>query len=59
MKDLLEFQRFQIESLQSRICELENINNTLSGYCFEALDKECPASYKTILKQQIYTLKQL
>ena len=58
MKDLLDFQRFQIQSLQSRICELENQNNTLSTYCFEALDEECPAGYKRILKQEIYTLKQ-
>ena len=59
MKDLLDFQRFQIQSLQSRICELENINNTLSGYCFEALDERCPAEYKNIIKKEIYTLKQL
>ena len=59
MKDLLDFQRFQIQSLQSRICELENQNNTLTEYVFEALDEECPKEYKTILKQEIYTLKQL
>jgi len=57
MKDLAEFQRFQIERLQARICELENINNTLSNYCFEALDKQCPEEYKTIIKKEIYNLK--
>jgi len=59
MKDLLDFQRFQIQSLQDRICELENQNNTLTGYVFEALDEDCPAEYKIILKKEIYTLKQL
>ena len=59
MKDLVDFQRFQIESLQNRICELENINNTLSGYCFEALDERCPVEYRNIIKREIYTLKQL
>ena len=59
MKDLLDFNRFQIQSLQDRICELENKVNTLTGYCFEALDEECPEEYKTIIKQEIYTLNQL
>jgi len=59
MKDLLDFQRLQIERLQARVCELETNNNILSGYCFEALDEECPAAYRTLLKQQIYTLKHL
>jgi hypothetical protein len=58
MKDLLDFQNFQIQSLQNRICELEGTVNTLATYCFEALDDECPKEYKTILKQEIYTLKQ-
>jgi len=57
MKDLIDYQRFQIESLQARICELENINNQLSNYCFEALSDECPAEYKTIIKKEIYNLK--
>ena len=59
MKDLVDFQRFQIERLQARICELENINNTLSNYCFEALDERCPTEYKNIIKTEIYTLKQV
>jgi hypothetical protein len=57
MKDLIDYQRFQIESLQARVCELENINNQLSNYCFEALSDECPEEYKTIIKQEIYNLK--
>ena len=58
MKDLLDFQRCQIERLQQRVCELEENVNTLSTYCFEALDEQCPKEYKTILKREIYTLKQ-
>jgi hypothetical protein len=57
MKDLTDFQRFQIQSLQARVCELENINNQLSNYCFEALSDECTAEYKTIIKKEIYNLK--
>ena len=56
MKDLIDYQRFQIESLQARVCELENVNNVLSGYCFEALDKDCPKEYKLIIKKEIYNL---
>ena len=52
MKDLTDFQRFQIQSLQARICELENINNQLAEYCFEALDKDCPKEYKLIIKKE-------
>jgi len=58
MKDLLDFQRFQIQSLQNRICELENQNNILTEYIFEALDEQCTQEYKTIIKKEIYTLKQ-
>lgn len=57
MKDLTDFQRFQIQSLQQRVCELENINNQLAEYCFEALADECPNEYKTIIKKEIYNLK--
>lgn len=57
MKDLIDYQRFQIESLQARVCELENINNVLSGYCFEALTDEITAEYKTVIKKEIYNLK--
>lgn len=59
MKDLLDFQRCQIESLQARVCELENINHLLSGYCFEALDEQCPSEYRYMIKKEIYTLNQL
>jgi hypothetical protein len=57
MKDLIDYQRFQIESLQARVCELENIINTLSGYCFEALSEDITAEYKTVIKKEIYNLK--
>jgi hypothetical protein len=57
MKDLTDFQRFQIQSLQSRVCELENINNQLAEYCFEALTDEITAEYKTVIKKEIYNLK--
>ena len=57
MKDLIDYQRFQIESLQARVCELENIINTLSEYCFEALTDEITAEYKTVIKKEIYNLK--
>lgn len=58
MKDLLDFNRFRIEVLQSKICELESKLTKLQNYCFEALDEECPQEYKTIIKQEIYELTQ-
>jgi len=57
MKDLTDFQRFQIQSLQARVCELENINNQLSEYCFEALSEDITSEYKTVIKKEIYNLK--
>ena len=57
MKDLIDYQRFQIESLQARVCELENINNQLANYCFEALTDEITSEYKTVIKKEIYNLK--
>ena len=56
MKDLLDFNRFRIEHMQSKICELESKLTKLQNYCFEALDEECPQEYKTIIKQEIYEL---
>ena len=57
MKDLLDYNRFRIETLQSRVCELENLLNTLETYCFELADNDCPLEYKTIIKKELYNLK--
>lgn len=57
MKDLIDFNRFQIEALQAEICKLKQENNLLATYCFEALDENIPEEYKRIIKQQIYELK--
>jgi hypothetical protein len=58
MKDLIDFNRFQIEALQAEICKLKQENNLLSTYCFEALEEGITQEYKTLIKQQIYELKQ-
>jgi hypothetical protein len=58
MKDLLDYNRFRIETLQSRVCELETLVNTLQTYCFELADESCPVEYKTIVKQELYNLTQ-
>ena len=57
MKDLLDYNRFRIETLQSRVCELESILSTLETYCFELADENCPNEYKTIIKKELYNLK--
>ena len=57
MKDLIDFNRFQIEALQSEICKLKQENNLLSTYCFEALESGITDEYKTLIKKQIYELK--
>lgn len=56
MKDLIDFNRFQIEALQSEVCKLRKQNNALASYCFEALEKEITDEYKIIIKQLIYEL---
>lgn len=57
MKDLIDFNRFQIEALQSEICKLKQENNQLATYCFEALEDGITDEYKTLIKQEIYKLK--
>ena len=57
MEDLLDYNRFRMDAMQNRICELENTINILETYCFELADKNCPTDYKTIVKQEIYKLK--
>jgi len=54
MKDLIDFNRFQIEALQAEICKLKQENNLLSTYCFEALEEGITQEYKTLIKQHIY-----
>ena len=58
MKDLLDYYRFRTETMQSRICELESLANTLETYCFELADEECTEEYKTLIKSELYKLKQ-
>ena len=57
MKDLIDFNRFQIEALQLEICKLKQENNQLATYCFEALEDGITHEYKTLIKQEIYKLK--
>ena len=57
MKDLIDFNRFQIEALQAEICKLKQENNQLATYCFEALEEGITPEYKTLIKQEIYKLK--
>jgi hypothetical protein len=57
MKDLLDYNRFRIETMQSKICELESLLSTLETYCFELADEQCPTEYKTIIKKELYNLK--
>ena len=56
MKDLIDFNRFQIEALQNEICKLKHQNNQLATYCFEALENGITDEYKTIIKQCVYEL---
>ena len=57
MKDLIDFNRFQIEALQAEICKLKQENNQLATYCFEALEDGITKEYTTLIKQEIYKLK--
>ena len=57
MEDLLYYNRFRMEAMQSRICQLESTLNTLETYCFELADDNCPKEYKTIIKKELYNLK--
>jgi hypothetical protein len=56
MEDLLDYNRFRMDAMQTRICELESLCNTLETYCFELADENCPREYKTVIKQELYNL---
>ena len=57
MTDLLDYNRFRMEAMQTKICELESTLSTLETYCFELADENCPREYKTIIKKELYNLK--
>ena len=57
MKDLIDYQRFQVEALQRKVCDLESKLNEVKTYVFELCEDDCPPEYKTIIKQQIYNLE--
>jgi len=56
MKDLIDYQRFQVEALQRKVCELEAKLNETKTHIFELCDEECTEEYKTIIKQKTYEL---
>jgi hypothetical protein len=56
MKDLIDYQRFQVEALQKRVCELEAKLNETKMHIFELCEEECPNEYKTVIKQKTYEL---
>lgn len=57
MKDLLDYNRFRLEAMQEQICKLQSHIATLETYVFELADTDCPEAYKTIIKQELYNLK--
>ena len=56
MKDLIEYQRFQVEALQRSVCKLETTLNEVKAHIFELCDEDCPNEYKRVIKQKIYEL---
>jgi hypothetical protein len=56
MKDLIDYQRFQVEALQKRICELENKLNEVKTIIFELCEQDVPEEYKVVIKKHIYEL---
>jgi hypothetical protein len=56
MKDLIDYQRFQVEALQRKVCDLESKLNEVKTYVFELCEDDCPLEYKTIIKQQLYEI---
>jgi len=54
IKDLFDLKNRQINKLQEDLYQAQNQITQLETYIFELCDKECPSSYKDVIKKEVF-----
>ena len=54
MKDLIDFKNMQIDALQKELFKATQKINNLETFVFEICDKDCPSSYRDIVKKEVF-----
>jgi len=54
MKDLIDYKNMQIDALQKELFKTSQKISNLETFIFELCDKDCPSSYKDIVKKEVF-----
>jgi len=54
MKDLIDYKNMQIDALQKELFKSTQKISNLETFIFEICDKDCPSSYKDIIKKEVF-----
>ena len=54
MKDLIDYKNMQIDALQKELFKASQKISNLETFIFEICDKDCPSSYRDIVKKEVY-----
>lgn len=54
IKDLFDLKNRQISEFQEKLSIAQNRITQLETYIFELCDKECPTSYKEVIKKEVF-----
>ena len=54
MKDLIDYKNMQIDALQKELFKTTQKISNLETFIFELCDKDCPSSYKDIVKKEVF-----
>tara|TARA_R110000803_G_scaffold188582_1_gene251031 strand:- start:259 stop:429 length:171 start_codon:yes stop_codon:yes gene_type:complete len=53
MRELLDYQRHQINALQKEVANLRIENTSVKQYALELSDNDCPSGYKRVVSTLI------
>jgi uncharacterized protein YutD len=54
IKDLFDLKNRQINKLQEELHQTQSRITQLETYIFELCDKECPVTYKDVIKKEVF-----
>jgi hypothetical protein len=55
--DLITFKNQQIEKLQTMLCDSHQKITQLETYVFELCNDDCPQSYKQVIRNEVFKIK--